>query len=117
MLALFLLAMSFITSGNQLSRGEPIEVLFIGHSFTSFAEETLSTALKISKHNESKFEFHTLGGPYLALFVHKKFEYFKKVNSVINRGDWGFVVLQERSVVVGRNDDYLKRRLHNLVKL
>lgn len=106
LLGLLFLNITCIVSSKELPKSEPIKVLFIGNSFTSFAEKTLNTALGNSKHKKSKFKFHTVGGSFLALFLNEKFEYFKEVKSVINDGDWDFVVLQERSVAVGRDDDW-----------
>ena len=96
-----------------------VKVLFVGNSYTSWAQEVLEFFITNTK-PQAEFEFHTVGGSHLSLFANEEIEYGQDFLDSLNSQTWDYVVLQDRSVAVGRGDDWddaFKKSVNKLSKL
>ena len=103
------LSLSFLSphvlAKNDTHDAEHINVLFIGNSFTSWLQGSFDFFLRTTE-AKGDFVIHSVGGGHLGLFINHDFEYAKAVSSAINSKAWDYVVLQDRSVAVGRGDEW-----------
>lgn len=102
----YLLAPSYVVrADNSKPTASGLKILFVGNSYTSWAEDTLSFFASQTENN-ALLKFHTVGGSHLSLFANEEIEYGKDFLGSLKSQPWDYVVLQDRSVAVGRGDDW-----------